>query len=206
MMIKEKLRTALAARKRVPMESGPVPAAVLIPLFLKNGEYHVFFTKRTTHLTHHSGEISFPGGVREPDDRDSAYTALRETWEEVGILPSDVEVVGELDDCHSIHNYLVTPVVGFFPSDYQLTVSDAEIERIIEVPLSHFSKPGVFRVEDWQWQGKRRAMYFYVHGEDEIWGLTARIMKQFLDVLNGEEHAPEEECSKPADFNYSPHD
>lgn len=183
MPIKEKLKAALASRSRVPMEPGPVPAAVLLPLFLRDGEFHLLFTKRTTHLTHHSGEISFPGGVCDPGDLDSTDTALREAWEEVGIAPGDVEVLGELDDCHSIHNYLVTPVVGVFPPGYRLTVNDAEIERIIEVPLSHFGQPGVFRVEDWEWQGKRRAMYFYLHGEDEIWGLTARILKQFLDVL-----------------------
>jgi 8-oxo-dGTP pyrophosphatase MutT (NUDIX family) len=183
MQIKEKLKATLASRSRLPMEAGPVPAAVLLPLFLRDGEFHLLFTKRTTHLTHHSGEISFPGGVCDPGDRDSADTALREAWEEVGIAPGDVEVLGELDDCHSIHNYLVTPVVGVFPPGYRLTVNDAEIERIIEVPLSHFGQPGVFRVEDWEWQGKRRAMYFYMHGEDEIWGLTARILKQFLDVL-----------------------
>jgi 8-oxo-dGTP pyrophosphatase MutT (NUDIX family) len=188
------------------MEFGPVPAAVLLPLFLKGGEFHLLFTKRTPHLTHHSGEISFPGGRSEESDRDSAATALRETWEEIGILPSDVEVLGELDDCHSLHNYRVTPVVGMFPADYPLTVNDAEIERIIEVPLSHFGKPGVFRTEDWQWQGKRRAMYFYMHGEDEIWGLTARILKNFLDVLRGEEGAVEDEFSQPGDFEYSPND
>ena len=198
--LKQKLKAALASRRRVPMEAGPVPAAVLLPLFLKEGELHLLFTKRTPHLTHHSGEISFPGGVCDPGDCDSADTALREAWEEVGIAPGDVEVLGELDDCHSIHNYLVTPVVGLFPSGYRLTVNDAEIERIIEVPLSHFAKPGVFRVEDWQWQGKRRAMYFYVHGEDEIWGLTARILKQFLDVLN-EREGGQDEFAKPDDSN-----
>jgi 8-oxo-dGTP pyrophosphatase MutT (NUDIX family) len=201
--IGERLKAALASRRRVPLEPGPVPAAVLLPLFLKDGEYHLLFTKRTPHLTHHSGEISFPGGVCDPADRDSVDTALREAWEEVGILPADVEVLGELDDCRSLHNYLVTPVVGVFPGDYKLTVNDAEIERIIEVPLSHLEKPGVFRVEEWQWQGKRRAMYFYIHGADEIWGLTARIVKNFLDVLHGRETAGEDEFSKPGDFDYS---
>ena len=93
-----------------------------------------------------------------------------------------------------------------FPPDYPLTVSGAEIERIIEVPLSHFARPGVYRTEDWQWQGKRRAMHFYMHGEDEIWGLTARILKNFLDVLRGEEGVSEEEFSEPADFKYPPND
>lgn len=188
------------------MEPGPVPAAVLVPLFLKDDEIHVLFTKRTSQLTHHSGEISFPGGRGEPEDVNSAATALRETWEEIGIRPEHVEVLGELDDVRSLHNYRVTPVVGIFPSGYELTVNDAEIERIIEVPLSHFGKPGVYRTEDWQWQGQRRAMHFYMHGTDEIWGLTARILKQFLDVLHGKCDAREEECTKPADFSYPPSD
>lgn len=182
-VIKERIKAALAVRCRVPMDPGPVPAAVLLPLFPKEGELHVLFTKRTPHLTHHSGEISFPGGVCEPGDRDYADTALREAWEEVGITPEDVELLGELDDCHSIHNYLVTPVVGVFPGEYRLTVNDAEIERLIEVPLSHFAKPGVFRAEEWLKDGRPRLVYFYRYQEDEIWGLTARILKQFLDVL-----------------------
>jgi 8-oxo-dGTP pyrophosphatase MutT (NUDIX family) len=188
------------------MESGPVPAAVLLPLFLKNDEIHLLFTKRTPQLTHHSGEISFPGGRAEASDADSAATALRETWEEIGVQPQDVEVLGELDDVHSLHNYRVTPVVGIFPAGYQLAINDAEIERIIEVPLSHFGLPGVYRTEDWQWQGKRRAMHFYMHGEDEIWGLTARILKQFLDVLHGRENGAETEYTKPSDFSYPPSD
>jgi len=201
--LKERLKRALAARRRVPMASGPVPAAVLIPLYLKDGEFHLFFTKRTSQLTHHSGEISFPGGVREPEDRDCAATALREAWEEVGIVPADVEVLGELDDCHSIHNYLVTPVVGVIPAGYRLTINYGEIERIIEVPLSHFGRPGVFRTEEWQWQGKTRPMYFYQYGDDEIWGLTARILKQFLDVWNGKESLPEESYSEESELGYS---
>lgn len=183
--LKERLRTALASRKRVPMAPGPVPAAVLIPLYLKEGSYHLLFTKRTSQMTHHRGEISFPGGVREPGDRDSFETALRETWEEVGIRPEDIEVLGELDDCHSIHNYLVTPVVGFVPPGYRLTVNHSEIERIIEVPLSHLRRPEIFREELWERQGVAHRVYFYSCGEDEIWGLTARILRQFLEILEG---------------------
>src|SRR5512146_1347379 len=137
MDLKERIRTALAAHTRVPMSPGPVPAAVLLPLFRKEGEYHVLFTKRTEHLNHHRGEISFPGGVCQPGDECSRETALRETWEEVGIAPTDVEVLGTLDDFYSIHNYLVTPYVGEFPADYSLRANPAEIERLIAVPLDH---------------------------------------------------------------------
>ena len=88
------------------MTSGPVPSAVLIPLFLKNDEYHVLFTRRTAKLNHHRGEISFPGGACEAGDRDSLQTALRETREEVGIFPDDAEVLGVLEDAEA---YISSP-------------------------------------------------------------------------------------------------
>ncbi len=183
MDLKERIRAALAAHVRVPMPPGPVPAAVLLPLFRKEGEYHVLFTKRTEHLNHHRGEISFPGGVCQPGDACPRETALRETWEEVGIAPADVEVLGTLDDFYSIHDYLVTPFVGEFPADYPLRVNPAEIERLIEVPLDHLLRPEIFRAEDWRWKGRIHPVYFYTCGDDEVWGLTAAILKQFLDLV-----------------------
>jgi 8-oxo-dGTP pyrophosphatase MutT (NUDIX family) len=183
MTLKDRIKTTLAAHKRVPLSPGPVPAAVLIPLFKRHGNYFVLFTKRTEHLNHHKGEISFPGGASSPEDADLKETALRETWEEVGIEPAAVEVLGSLDDFYSIHDYLVTPYVGLFPEEYVLTVSDAEIERIIEVPLNHLLRPEIFRVEDWTWKGRHHAVGFFTYGSDEIWGLTAAILKQFLDLV-----------------------
>jgi 8-oxo-dGTP pyrophosphatase MutT (NUDIX family) len=167
------------------MAAGPVPAAVLVPLFMKEGECHVLFTKRTDHLNHHSGEFSFPGGVRSSEDHDLQQTALRETWEEVGIVPAEVEVLGMLDDFYSVHDYLVTPFVGRFPAEYQLTLNHHEIDRVIEVPLSHLVRPEIFRTEDWTWKGREYDVHFYSYGQDEIWGLTASILKQLLDLLAG---------------------
>ena len=183
MDLKEKIRAALAAHNRVPMAPGPVPAAVLLPLFRKEGVYHLLFTKRTEHLNHHRGEISFPGGVCQPGDGSPLAAALRETWEEVGIAPADVEVLGSLDDFYSIHNYLVTPYVGEFPCGYRLRPNPAEIERLIEVPLDHLLRPDIFRVEDWNWKGREHPVYFYTYGDDEIWGLTAAILRQFLHLV-----------------------
>jgi len=79
MDLKDKIRSGLAAHERIPLAPGSVPAAVLLPLYLKEGTYHVLFTKRTEHLNHHRGEISFPGGVRHPEDRDLLETALRQS-------------------------------------------------------------------------------------------------------------------------------
>lgn len=181
--LKERMRAALAARTKVALPPGPVPAAVLLPLFAEGGEYHVLLTKRTEHLNHHRGEISFPGGARHPGDADLRETALRETWEEVGIRPPDVDILGELDDFYSVYDYLVTPFVGVFPSGYRLAVNRGEIERIITVPLSHLLRPEVFRTEDWSWKGRTHPVCFYTYGSDEIWGLTAAILKQFLDAV-----------------------
>jgi 8-oxo-dGTP pyrophosphatase MutT (NUDIX family) len=184
MDLTEKIRAALAAHKRVPMAPGPVPAAVLLPLFRKNGAYHILFTKRTEHLNHHRGEISFPGGVCHQEDRNTLETALRETWEEVGIVPDHVDILGELDDFHSVYNYLVTPYVGIVaPEDYQFRINAAEIERLIEVPLAHLLQPDIFRVEKRNWRGRSHTVYFFNWHGDKIWGLTAAILKQFLDII-----------------------
>ncbi len=179
----EKIRSSLAARTRVPLPAGPVPSAVLIPLFLRNGAYHILFTKRSENLNHHGGEISFPGGVSQPEDADTHRTALRETWEEVGISPEEVDVLGVIDDFLSIHNYLVTPYVGVVSTERQFVANPAEIERIVEVPLSFLLTPGIFQVREWTWQGRTFPLFFVAYGEETIWGLTAAMLKQFLDII-----------------------
>lgn len=182
MDLPERTRTALAARTRRTMEAGPVPAAVLLPLFLRNGNYYLLFTKRTDHLLHHSGEISFPGGALNPEE-EPEMGALRETWEEVGINPSHVEILGALDDFYSIHHYLVTPFVGLMPGDYPYTVNPGEIERIIEAPVDYFLNPAVLRMEPRQWQGQSFMVRHYDFYGDDIWGLTAAILAQFLEIV-----------------------
>ncbi|BEH11908.1 MULTISPECIES: CoA pyrophosphatase [Geobacter] len=178
-----RVRTTLAGRIRVPMAPGPIPAAVLLPLFERDGEVRVLFTKRTEHLNHHRGEISFPGGVSHPDDASPCETALRETWEEIGIPPDEVDILGELDDFYSVHDYLVTPCVGVIRGDRPLVVNPDEIERIIVVPLKHLLRPEVFRTEDWTWRGRTHPVHFYRYMDDEIWGLTAAILSQFLNTI-----------------------
>lgn len=182
MSLKERIKATLAAHERVPLPPGPVPAAVLLPLYLKDGTCHILFTKRTEHLHHHRGEISFPGGARHPEDHDLLETALRESSEEVGIAPADVEVLGSLDDFYSVYDYCVTPFVGLIPADYRFTANPAEIERIIEVPVEHLLKPEIFRTEDWTWKGRSHPVPFFTWRDDEIWGLTAAILRQFLDI------------------------
>jgi 8-oxo-dGTP pyrophosphatase MutT (NUDIX family) len=184
--ITPRIKTALALHKRVELPPRPVLAAVLIPLFQKNGVYHILFTKRNENLTHHPGQVSFPGGVSQPEDRDSLRTALRETWEEVGISPEEVDILGVLDDFLSIYNFLVTPYVGMVAAGHQLRINPDEIERIIEVPLSFLLKPDIFRIEEWNWQGHTYPLFSIDYEGDKIWGLTAAMLKQFLEIISAE--------------------
>jgi len=176
------LRRVLGNRPRTILPAGPVPAAVLLPLFCRDGSWQVLLTKRTDRLNHHRGEISFPGGVRHPEDPDLLATALRETWEEVGIRPEDVDHLGTLDDIVSVYDYLVTPFVGVIPGDYRFTVNTDEIERLIVAPVPHLLRPEIYRVEDWSWKGREMPVPFFTCGDDEVWGLTAAILRQFLDL------------------------
>ncbi len=171
--------------QRLPLETLR-PAAVLVPLFLRDGKDHILFTRRPDTMEHHRGEISFPGGRRDGRDRDLLGTALRETEEEMGILPQDVEVLGRLDDFFSVHGYHVTPFVGRFGYPYPFRVDRREIAEVIEVPLKRLRDPAIFRVEDWRHKGRSYPVPFYAVGRHEIWGLTAAILRQFLERVLGD--------------------
>jgi 8-oxo-dGTP pyrophosphatase MutT (NUDIX family) len=167
--------------------NGLQPAAVLLPLYVRDGEETVLFTRRTEHLKHHRGEISFPGGRWQPDDADLRATALRETEEEMGIMVQDVTVLGRLDDFVSVHGYHVVPFIGTFLWPYRFRVDPREIAEVIEVPLATLQDPLRWRQEDWHDRGRHYPVDFCTVGEHEIWGLTAAILRQFLHrVFDGE--------------------
>jgi len=170
-------------QRTIPQESLR-PAAVLLPLLIREGEDYVLFTQRTEHLPHHGGEISFPGGARHDGDIDLVATALRETEEEIGVPVGSIELHGRLDDFWSIHGYHVVPYVGTIPYPFAYQVADQEIAKLIEAPLAHFRIPGVHHVEDWAHRGRLHPVDFYRFGEHLIWGLTAAILRQFLEVTD----------------------
>lgn len=181
------VRRALARHPILTTDpTGLRPAAVLLPLYFREGEDTLLFTRRTDHLEHHRGEISFPGGRRESGDADLRETALRETEEEMGIQRSDVTLLGRLDDFISVHGYHVVPFVGIFPWPYTFRVDEREIAKVIELPLSALRDPGIWRKEDWTHKGRRHPVHFYTIGGDEIWGLTAAILRQFIWRVFGE--------------------
>jgi 8-oxo-dGTP pyrophosphatase MutT (NUDIX family) len=185
--MEEKIREILACRDKACIDQpGLVRAAVLIPLFKKNGEYHVLLTRRTDKVGTHKGQISFPGGKRD-EGEDLLSTALREAKEEMGIEEKDVRILGELDDmCTISSDFCIAPFVGLIPYPYPFRINRHEIEEIIEVPLSIFLDETKFREEVRSRNGELVSIYFYQHDEHTIWGATARILKQLMDLVSQE--------------------
>lgn len=164
-------------------------AAVLIPLFSRAGVPHVLFTKRTQSLRNHAGQISFPGGTRDESDATPLHTALRETHEELGIPPAAVTVLGLLEETPTVTQFRVLPFVGVIPSDFAYVANPAEIEEILEIPLSHLLRPEIHRMEKLKFEGREREVYFYDYGKYVIWGATARMLRNLLQVVSALEAA-----------------
>jgi 8-oxo-dGTP pyrophosphatase MutT (NUDIX family) len=159
-------------------------AAVLILLFLKNEELHVLLTRRTKSVEHHKGQISFPGGAIDDGDADAVSAALREAEEEIGLPRVSVEVLGVLDHYATPSRYTIAPVVGFRRSLPTLAPSSHEVAEIFDVPLSFFLDKKNERIIPVKREGQWREVYFYNYGEHEIWGVTAAIIRSFLQTVN----------------------
>jgi 8-oxo-dGTP pyrophosphatase MutT (NUDIX family) len=160
------------------------PAAVLVPLFRMNDEYHLLFTKRAPRVKYHRGHICFPGGVVDETDGGPEETALREVSEEIGLLKGDVEILGPIDDSSTFAPpFIVHPFVGLIPYPYPFVINPEEVEKTLEVPLKFFAskvskddltaaeiEPGSFYPE-------------YRYNGELIWGTTASIVANFLSIL-----------------------
>ena len=182
--MKRKLQQLLSERKkRSIVEPSHISAAVLMPIYYKDGQYHILFTKRTDTVKTHKGHVCFPGGAYEEGDATLADTALREADEEVGLRPEDAEIIGELDDIASLTtNYVISPFVAFIPWPYEFTLNEAEAERIIEVPIPVLLDRNNLHEGTEFMEGASVTSYFYHYRGDIIWGATARILTQFLDI------------------------
>jgi 8-oxo-dGTP pyrophosphatase MutT (NUDIX family) len=164
-------------------EPSLICAAVLIPLLSKDGEWHVLVTQRTQHVEHHKGQISFPGGACEPVDADLQATALRETFEEIGVPPESVQVLGALDDFVTITDFVVTPFVGVIPHPFAYRLNGSEVDAAIEVPLSFLRDRTHLRIQQREVRGRIYDVLFWDYGPYTIWGATAQMLKSLLDLL-----------------------
>ena len=177
----EKLKELLSRRpKKRITDDKLVPAAVLLPIYFKEGECHILFTRRTDNVKTHKRQISFPGGAHQGGES-LLDTALRESAEEIGLAPDQVKILGELDDTvTSVSDYIVSPFVGVVPWPYDFQVDGWETDEIIEAPVSSLLDEDSWQHKTEVIDGRKVTAYFYHYRGDVIWGATARILHQFL--------------------------
>jgi 8-oxo-dGTP pyrophosphatase MutT (NUDIX family) len=182
----ESLSNALQERQILHIEDSNLRiSAVLVPVFLKNGQYHLLFIQRTERVKYHKGQISFPGGAYEIKDGPILNTALREAEEEIGLVPKDVQILGELDDVlTATSNYIISPFVGLIPYPYDFRPDKWETEELLEIPITDLQDKTCFSQGVTEYSGQEVETYFYRHGERSIWGATAKILKQFLEIYS----------------------
>jgi 8-oxo-dGTP pyrophosphatase MutT (NUDIX family) len=160
-------------------------AAVLVPLYEHDGELHIVLTRRTDIVDHHKGEISFPGGGVDPTDSDLTFTALRESREEIGLLADHVRIVGQLDDTVTRTGFHISAIVGVIDpaySPYAWIPQPFEVAEVLIVPLSHLADPANAIEVPRSLNGSIVLSEGFLFGEHTIWGATARILRNFLDV------------------------
>ena len=158
------------------------PAAVLVGV-REGVEPRVVLTVRTAQLSSHAGQVAFPGGGSDPDDRDAVATALRESQEEIGLDPTHVSPLGFLDMFETISGYCVTPVVARIERHARLIPAPDEVAEVFEVPLAFFLEPANLRRYTMDFRGHRRPMVEFVHGGHRIWGATAAMLFNLLQRM-----------------------
>jgi 8-oxo-dGTP pyrophosphatase MutT (NUDIX family) len=161
------------------------PAAVLVPLVLRDEGLTVLLTQRTDHLHHHAGQISFPGGRVEAHDGGPLAAALRETEEEIGLEPRWVQPLGLLDDYETVTGFLVTPVVSVVKVGFRLQLDEFEVADAFEVPMGFLMDPANHQVHSRIRHGERRYYYVFEYSERYIWGATAGMLMNLYRRLNG---------------------
>jgi 8-oxo-dGTP pyrophosphatase MutT (NUDIX family) len=160
-------------------------AAVLVPICRVDGKWHLLYTRRTDTVLTHKGQVAFPGGAVEADDPDVTYTALREAYEEIGLIPDQVKILGRMPNYVTISDYLITPIVGRVPWPFELVLSAGEVMSVFTIPLDWLTDP-----TNWQEKpftrpdGRQEMVIFYeTYLGELLWGITARITLNFLDIL-----------------------
>jgi 8-oxo-dGTP pyrophosphatase MutT (NUDIX family) len=159
------------------------PAGVLMPLVERDSSLSVLLTERSAELTHHAGQVSFPGGGMESHDRDIRDTALRETHEEVGIMPAQVDVAGYLEPTATITGFAVTTVIGFVDPAYEALPDPTEVETVFEVPFDFLMSDANAAYTEREIDGERIRVVSFEYGGHRIWGATAGIIISLKRLL-----------------------
>lgn len=160
------------------------PAAVLIAIWLRPDGPRLILTKRASHLKHHPGQIAFPGGKVDAGDSGPEAAALREAWEEIGLPPDRVQVLGRLPTHETVTNYMITPILGLVRDDFIPVPEAGEVDEVFNVPLAHVLDQSRFVIEGRVWKGQPRRYFAVPYGPYYIWGATARILRNLAEMAS----------------------
>lgn len=164
----------------------PSSASVLVPMLKNEGTWEILFTRRTSSLPEHSGQVAFPGGRADPEDDSAEETALREAEEEINLSPRDVHVLGRLRELRTISNYCVQPIVGKIPWPYDFVLEKEEVSRLFTIPLEWLADPDNFRIQYRELPDPHSpvpVVYFDRYDGELLWGVSAEITLNFLESL-----------------------
>lgn len=164
---------------------GLMRAAVLFPFLETGGRAEILLTKRTSTVEHHKGQISFPGGMMDPEDQHPEDTALREAQEEIGLDPADVDVIGRTTELVTPTGFLITPVIGRLLRRPEFVLNPAEVEEAFFAPVDLFLDPKAEVSGIREWHGQTVTVYSYEYAGHKIWGVTAHIIRTFLRSVAG---------------------
>jgi len=184
---KERLGGLLNSRKPKMIEDPKgdyAHSSVLLPFFIKDNQYWLLLIRRADTLQYHSGEISFPGGMVEEGDLNLVTTAKRETFEEVGVLEDDIEIVGPLDDVSTLtSNFIIHPLIGIIPFPYSFRINSQEVSYIIEIPLNFFLNSPNLQYVSINYKGDTFKTPAFDYEGAIIWGATERIIENLISLI-----------------------
>ena len=164
-------------------------AAILVPLFFDKGIWKLLFIRRSNIGEFHRGEVAFPGGGKESVDQNMAETALRETREELGILPENIQILGEMKPLPTISKYFVTPIVGVLKTPMEIKPNSIEVARVFSIPLDWLMNDenwglNTFEIDN---RGKISTIVYNTFDEEKLWGFTAKVTQNLIEVINKKE-------------------
>ena len=194
-------RLAIAREIYLPPETGlenflksgifsepPRPAAVLVPFTRIDQSWHILFTRRNNNLPEHSGQVAFPGGRADPKDATPEDTALRETYEEIGLNPGSVRILGSINSFLTITNYNVKPIVGSVPWPFSIRLAQVEVSRVFTIPLEWLADPLNHEIQQRSMPAPHSpipVIYFKPYNGEVLWGVSAYITINLLEILVG---------------------
>ena len=159
-------------------------ASVLIPILTFKKDLEILLTKRSNSLKNHPGQIAFPGGKKDQSDSSPIETALRETQEEVGLNPKNVEIIASLPSHKTATGFVIKPYLGLINQPFSETLRQGEVDEIFTVPYEYILNEKNFSIQTRKWNGSQRSYYVVPYGPYYIWGATARILLNLSRALS----------------------